>query len=183
MSSAFTFTLSILLRTSTAGFLPSTAKIAWSSGGTWVADPGGGVSVPTGTDLDRLRNALQTAPQRVMGAAARASRSALARSIDLGFQQHVDIHGKPYPIPKSGGTPLEKTDHLRKAVKVDVLPGTDTWTIRAHEETPYGVFLRDGTDRMAARQWIPRPDEVLPPLWDARQRAAIDRAVKLEEIE
>lgn len=139
--------------------------------------------MPPGTDLDRLRNTLQTAPKRVMGAAARASRSALARSIDLGFQQHVDIHGKPYPIPKSGGTPLERTERLRKAVRVDVLPGTDTWQVRAREETPYGVFLRDGTDRMEPRQWIPRPDEPLPALWDARQRAAIDRAVRLEEVE
>lgn len=137
----------------------------------------------TGTDLDRLRSALSSAPQRIMGAAARASRSALARSIDLGFQQHVDIHGRPYPEPKSGGTPLEKTTHLRKAVKVDVLPGTDTWQVRAHEETPYGVFLRDGTPKMTARQWVPRPTEPLPALWDARQRAAIERAVKLEELE
>lgn len=139
--------------------------------------------MPTGTDLDRLRTALQTAPQRVMGVAARASRSALARSIDLGFQQHVDIHGRSYPEPKAGGTPLEKTDHLRRAIKVDVLPGTDTWQVRAHEETAYGVFLRDGTDRMAARQFIPRPDEALPSLWDARQKAAIERAVRLEEVE
>lgn len=139
--------------------------------------------MPTGNDLDRLRSALTTAPARVMGAAARASRSALARSIDLGFLNSTDIHGRPYPAPQSGGTPLERTDHLRKAIKVDVTPGTDAWTVRAHEETPYGVFLRDGTDKMAARQWIPRPEEPLPSLWDARQRAAIDRAVKLEETE
>lgn len=139
--------------------------------------------MPTGNDLDRLRTALTTAPKRVMGAAARASRSALVRSIDLGFLNGTDIHGKPYPVPKSGGTPLERTDTLRKAVKVDVVPGRDTWQVRAHEETPYGVFLRDGTDKMQPRQWIPRPDEPLPSLWDARQRAAIDRAVKLEESE
>lgn len=138
--------------------------------------------MPTGSDLDRLRAYLVTAPARVMSVAARASRSALARSIDLGFQQGVDIHGKPYPAPKSGGTPMEQTDKLRRAIKVDVIPGADVYRVRAHEETPYGIFLRDGTPKMDPRQFIPKPDEPLPSLWDARQRAAIERAVKMEEM-
>lgn len=139
--------------------------------------------MPTGSDLDRLRSDLMTATSRVMSVAARASRSALARSIDLGFTQGVDIHGKAFPVPKSGGKPMERTEHLRKAVKVDVLPGSEVWKVRAHEETAYGVLLRDGTSKMDPHQWIPRPDEPLPSLWDQRQKAAIERAVRMEESE
>lgn len=77
---------------------------------------------------------------------------------------------------------MERTGHLRKTVQVDAIRGTDTYKVRAHEETPYGVHVRDGTPKMDPRQWIPRQDEPLPSLWDARQRAAIERAVKLEEM-
>lgn len=139
--------------------------------------------MPTGTDLERLRRDLLTAPKRLMGASARASMAALARSIDLGFANHTDIHGRPYPTPKSGGVPMEKTGHLRSAIKVAILPGADAYRVKAIETTPYGVFLRDGADRTTPRQFIPRPDEPLPASWDARQRAAMEHAVRAEAAE
>lgn len=139
--------------------------------------------MPTGHDLDRLHRDLLTAPKRLMGASARASRSELARSIDDGFANHADIHGRPYPTPKSGGVPMERTGTLRRDIKVVILPGADAYRVKALETTPYGVILRDGTDHMAPRQFIPRPDEPLPTSWDARQRAALERAVKMEQAE
>lgn len=138
--------------------------------------------VPTGNDLDRLRGELATAPQRVMRAAAGAARSALAREIDEGFARRVDIHGKPYPAAKDQpGVPMDKTGHLRSSIRVDVLPGLDAYRVRAHEETPYGIHLRDGTPNMAPRQFLPRPEEQLPAAWDARVRSAIQGAVRGEE--
>jgi hypothetical protein len=138
--------------------------------------------VPTGNDIERLRGDLATAPQRVMRAAAGAARSALARGIDQGFARRVDIHGKPYPEAKDRpGAPMDRTGTLREAIRVDVQPGLDAFKVRAHEETSYGVHLRDGTPSMQARQFIPRPEEPLPAAWDARVRGAIQGAIRGEE--
>lgn len=137
--------------------------------------------MPRGDDLAQLVRSVTTAERRVMGAAARATRDVLRESVDAGFAQSHDVHGKPYPAPKDGhAPPMIRSGRLRGAYRYTISGGGSFYRVRVAENTGYGEYLRSGTHKMAARQHLPQPGEPMPAAWDARERAALVPAVQQE---
>jgi hypothetical protein len=134
--------------------------------------------MPRGDDLAQLVRNVATAERRVMGAAARATRDALRESVDAGFAQGHDVHGKSYPAPKDGHSPpMVRSGRLRAAYRYRIGEGTGAWTVTIAEATDYGQYLRDGTWKMDARQHLPRPEQPLPAAWLALMQQRVDAAV------
>lgn len=134
--------------------------------------------MPRGDDLAQLVRNVTTAERRVMGAAARATRDALRESVDAGFAQSHDVHGKPYPAPKDGhAPPMIRSGRLRGAYRYTIGEGMSAWTVTVSEDTGYGQYLRDGTWKMKPRQHMPQPDQSLPAAWLALVQSRVDVAV------
>ena len=132
-----------------------------------------------GDDLERLVRNVTTAERRVMGAAARATRDVLRESVDAGFAQSHDVHGKPYPAPKDGhAPPMIRSGKLRRSYRYTITVSGSVYRVRTSENTDYGEYLRSGTHKMAARQHLPQPGEPMPAAWDARERVALTAAVQ-----
>lgn len=129
--------------------------------------------------MARMRQDLATAKRRVMGAAARATQTALRVATDRGYDERIDVQGKPYLRPKDGHMPpMERTRTLRRAYRYPIIEGAVLWLVKIIERTPYGQYLRDRTPKMDARQHIPKPDEAPPQRYDAAIRSGIDAAVR-----
>ena len=81
---------------------------------------------------------------------------------------------------------MQRTGTLRNDYSTEIRPsgGDREVTLRTDTEAKtgraYDEYLRDGTAKMAPRQHIPKPGEVMPASWDARVRRAQDSAVQKE---
>jgi len=134
--------------------------------------------MPRGDDIQRLTSFLQTAENKLMGAAAQGVKTGLERCFVDSFAQARDVNGKAFRRPKDGHSPpMFRTGALMNAIVGGVTIGPG-WNVTASEETDYGKFLRDGTSKMDARQFIPKPAQPLPVAWDRKVRAEMDRALR-----
>lgn len=121
--------------------------------------------MPTGSDMARMRQDLATARRRVLAVCARATQKALQQATDAGYQERVDVNGKPYKPAADGSLPpMERSGDLRRAYRYPI--ADDSLSVKIIERTTYGQYLRDSTPKMDARQHIPKPEERLPPRYD-----------------
>lgn len=138
--------------------------------------------MPHGSDMDRLARDLASAPERAIGAAASAAQKALKVAVDSGYRDRKDIHGKTYIPAKDGHLPqMDRTGKLKGSYNYDIRRDSRGATIRVSEDTSYGQYLRDGTEKMKPREHIPKSGDPMPARWDALVRPAIERAIKREE--
>ena len=137
--------------------------------------------MPRGNDLQRMRSRCATAERRVVTACGRAMVNTLGKMVDRGFTAGRDVNGARFVPPKDGHRPpMVRSGRLRQAIHVSGQASLDGWRVRISEDTDYGQFLRDGTSKMAARQFVPRPGQPLPAPWDAAIQRDISRIVARE---
>jgi len=137
--------------------------------------------MPRGTDLQRLRSRCITAERRVMQGCARALVPVLSAELDREFRQGVDINGKPFLPPKDGHVPpMVRSGTLRRSITVSARASLRGWVVRLQSDTDYDHFLRDGTSRMQARRFMPRPGDPVPPAMDALILRTAQRVVEKE---
>ena len=111
----------------------------------------------------------------------RALVPALSAELDREFRQGVDITGKPFMPPKDGHRPpMERSGALRRSITVSAQASLRRWVVRLRSDTEYDHFLRDGTSRMQARRFIPRPGDPVPPAMDALILRTAQRVVEKE---
>lgn len=137
--------------------------------------------MPRGTDIQRLRSRCVTAERRVMQGCVRALVPVLAAEIDREFRQGVDVEGKPFLPPKDGHLPpMVRSGALRRSIAVSARASFSRWVVRLSSSTDYDQFLRDGTGKMQARRFIPRPGDPVPPAMDALIQRTVQRVVARE---
>jgi len=137
--------------------------------------------MPRGTDIQRLRSRCITAERRVMQGCARALVPVLSAELDREFRQGVDVMGKPFEPPKDGHRPpMVRSGTLRRSITVSARASLRGWVVRLRSDTDYDHFLRDGTSRMQARRFIPRPSDPVPPAMDALIVRTMQRVVERE---
>lgn len=76
--------------------------------------------------------------------------------------------------------PMVRSGTLRRSITVSARASLGGWIVRLRSDTDYDHFLRDGTSRMQARRFMPRPGDPVPPAMDALILRTMQRVVERE---
>lgn len=121
--------------------------------------------------LEALASALEGCHRRVMADATQGIAAAGLRRLDQGFIRSVDIAGKRYQLPKDAykyGPPMIRTGKLRGGylVRVNGVATGNRITfynpVSYADHLIYGTKNKDGSEKMAPRQHMPKPEEAPP---------------------